>query len=98
MRWQSCPERRSRQLSLTHHPSSTNVDAMEVERLRILVGSMDGDNPVNGLQAVAELHREIGRAEEALVRRAHLSGLSWEAIAHALGVSKQAVHKKYGKR
>jgi len=87
-----------RQLSLTRHPLSTNVDAMEVDRLKTLVGSMDGDNPVNGLQAVAELHREIGRAEAALVRRARLSGLSWEAIAHALGVSKQAVHKKYGKR
>lgn len=74
------------------------VDAMEVDRLKTLVGSMDGDSPVDGLQAVAELHREIGRAEAALVRRARLAGLSWEAIAHALGVSKQAVHKKYGKR
>jgi hypothetical protein len=74
------------------------VDAMEVARMKTLVGSMDGDNPVSSLQAVAELHREIGRAEATLVRRARLAGLSWEAIAHALGVSKQAVHKKYGKR
>ena len=59
---------------------------------------MDGDGPIAGLQALAEMRREIGRVEAAYVRRARSAGLSWEAIAQALGVSKQAVHKKYGKR
>jgi hypothetical protein len=74
------------------------VDAMEVERMKSLVGSMDGKGPAEALYAVAELHKEVGRAEAALVRRARQEGLSWEAIALCLGVSKQAVHKKYGKQ
>jgi hypothetical protein len=71
---------------------------MEVERMKTLVGSMDGRGPAESLQAVAELHREVGRAEAALVRGARQAGLSWEAIAQCLGVSKQAVHRKYGKQ
>ncbi|MEG9249547.1 AsnC family protein [Arthrobacter sp. Soc17.1.1.1] len=71
---------------------------MEVERMRTLVGSMDGKGPAESLRAIAELHREVGRAEAGLVRGARQAGLSWEAIAQSLGVSKQAVHRKYGKR
>ncbi len=33
-----------------------------------------------------------------LVRRARNQGATWEQIAAALGVTKQAVHKKYGGR
>jgi biotin operon repressor len=32
------------------------------------------------------------------VRRARNRGYSWQLIALALGVSRQAVHKKYGRR
>jgi hypothetical protein len=87
-----------RQRVLTPARASTMVDAMEVERMKSLVGSMDGKGPAEGLYAVAELQKEVGRAEAALVRRARQEGLSWEAIALCLGVSKQAVHKKYGKQ
>lgn len=66
--------------------------------MRTLIGSMDGKGPGEALQAVAELQREVGRAEAGLVRNARQAGLSWEAIAQSLGVSKQAVHRKYGKR
>ncbi|MFJ5957923.1 AsnC family protein [Paenarthrobacter sp. NPDC092416] len=71
---------------------------MEVERMKTLVGSMDGMGPAEALYAVAELHKEVGRTEASLVRSARQAGLSWEAIALCLGVSKQAVHKKYGKQ
>ena len=52
----------------------------------------------NALAAVAELHREVNRAEAVIVRRARMSGASWAQIARLLGVSRQAVHKKYAKR
>ncbi|MEH0110111.1 AsnC family protein [Tersicoccus sp. MR15.9] len=71
---------------------------MEVDRLRTLVDSMSDDgNPTNALFAAAEARKELDRTEAALVRRARLQGLTWEMIAVSLGVSKQAVHKKYGK-
>ncbi|MFJ4028409.1 AsnC family protein [Paenarthrobacter sp. NPDC089989] len=71
---------------------------MEVERMKTLVGQMDGMGPAEALYAVAELQKEILRTESSLVRAARQAGLSWEAIALCLGVSKQAVHKKYGKQ
>lgn len=66
--------------------------------MRTLVGSMDGESPSEALYAVAELQKEVTRAEASLVRKARQNGLSWEAIALCLGVTKQAVHRKYGKR
>ncbi|WP_427017196.1 AsnC family protein [Pseudarthrobacter sp. P1] len=66
--------------------------------MKTLVGSMDGRGPAEVLGAVAELHKELARTETEAVLRARAAGLSWEAIAVCLGVSKQAVHKKYGKR
>ncbi|HXD27585.1 MAG TPA: sigma factor-like helix-turn-helix DNA-binding protein [Arthrobacter sp.] len=71
---------------------------MEVERMKTLVGSMDAGGPVDRLQAVAALSQEVRRTEAVLVRRARGEGLSWEAIAQALGVSRQAVHQRYGRR
>jgi len=58
----------------------------------------DPDQPIPALFALAERRRELAREEEALVRRARVMGHSWEAIATALGVSKQAAHKKYGRK
>jgi hypothetical protein len=54
-----------------------------------------GEDPAAALRASAELRRELEREQEALVHRARVAGLSWVAIAAALGVTKQAVHKKY---
>jgi hypothetical protein len=71
---------------------------MEVERMKTLVGAMDGMGPADALHAVAELQKEVNRTEASLVRSARQAGLSWEAIALCLGVSKQAVHRKYGKQ
>lgn len=66
--------------------------------MKTLVASMDGKGPADALQAVAELQKEVSRTEASLVRAGRQAGLSWEAIALCLGVSKQAVHRKYGKR
>ncbi|WP_160666453.1 AsnC family protein [Pseudarthrobacter sp. ATCC 49987] len=66
--------------------------------METLIGSMDGTGPAEALYAVAELRKEVARTESEAVLRARRAGLSWEAIATCLGVSKQAVHRKYGKR
>lgn len=38
------------------------------------------------------------RLEAVQVRRARTRGLTWEQIAEALGVTRQAVHRKHGGR
>ena len=61
-----------------------------------LATQADDDDPIRALAALAELHREVDRAEAVAVRRAKVGGASWQQIALVLGVSRQAVHKKYG--
>lgn len=58
----------------------------------------DGDDVFAQLGALVALRKEADRREATLVRRARVEGLTWAEIAFLLGVSKQAVHKKYGSR
>ena len=52
-------------------------------------------DPAVGLRAVVALHRLADALEAVQVRNARARGWSWQQIAEALGVSRQAVHKKY---
>lgn len=52
-------------------------------------------DPGVGLRAVAALRRLADQLEALQVANARAAGWSWEDIGIALGVSRQAVHKKY---
>jgi len=54
--------------------------------------------PGDGLAAVVALRRLADLLEAAQVERALRDGWSWSEVAEALGVTRQAVHKKYARR
>jgi len=60
-----------------------------------LAASASSKDPAVGLRAVASLRRLLEGLERLQVENARKQGWPWEAIAAELGVSKQAVHKKY---
>ena len=55
-------------------------------------------DPADGLAAVVALRRLADRLEDAEVERAMRAGWTWPQVAEALGVTRQAVHKKHAKR
>ena len=65
--------------------------------IHTLAASAGSDDPIKALYAIAKLRKELDRVEAIAARRAHNAGASWRLIAIALGVSRQAVHKKYGR-
>lgn len=69
---------------------------MDLEDLVTLVRSAGDGDPIEGLAAAARARRELERLEGVQVRAARVRGLSWAEIATLLGVTRQAVHKKYG--
>lgn len=67
----------------------------EAKDLAAAAGSAD---PRVGLRAVVALRRLLETLEVLQVRNARRQGWSWQEIADALQVSKQAVHKKHAGR
>jgi hypothetical protein len=63
-----------------------------------LAAAVDSKDPENGLKAVVALRKLLERLEQVHVANARAHGWSWQEIADVLGVSRQAVHKKHGKR
>ena len=55
-------------------------------------------DPRAGLRAVVALRRLLETLEDLQVENARRHGWSWQEIATALGVTKQAVHKKHAGR
>lgn len=56
------------------------------------------EDPADGLAAVVALRRLADRLEDAHVEHALCEGWSWTQVAEALGVTRQAVHKKHARR
>ncbi|GAA3828076.1 helix-turn-helix domain-containing protein [Streptomyces coacervatus] len=64
--------------------------------LEIAEGAASNDPDV-GLRAVAALRELTERLEILQVENARKLGWSWQDIAQRLGVTKQTVHRKYGR-
>ena len=62
-----------------------------------MIAGSDSDDPAQGLQAVLVLRRLTESLEARHVRSARNKGWTWQQIGDALGVSRQAVHKKHGR-
>lgn len=58
----------------------------------------DATDPLTALRAVASLRSLADLLEYRHVEEAIRAGRTWAEIAAALGVTRQAVHKKYAKR
>jgi hypothetical protein len=56
------------------------------------------EDPADALAAVGALRRLADRVEDAAVEGALADGWSWTDVAEALGVTRQAVHKKHSPR
>lgn len=63
-----------------------------------LASQLDSRDPAVGLPAVAALRSLLEDLEALHVQHARAQGWSWEAVADALGVTRQAVHRKHAKR
>jgi DNA-directed RNA polymerase specialized sigma24 family protein len=62
--------------------------------MRDIKGIPSPDNPSDALAAVVALRRMADKLERQAVHQALKQGWTWERIAEALGVSKQAAHKR----
>jgi len=69
-----------------------------MEPVRNITEDAAGTDPDAGLRAVAALRALTERLEILQVDNARAIGWSWQQIAERLGVTKQTVHRKHGKR
>lgn len=63
-----------------------------------LVSRIAGREPVERLEAVASLRRQLEELEADYVADAVRLGVSWSRIGGALGITRQAAHKKHAKQ
>ena len=56
------------------------------------------DDPERALAAVVALRRLADRLERSAIDEALVQGWTWARVAEALGVTRQAAHKRYAKR
>src|SRR5215210_6377727 len=71
------------------------VEEKALEKLRSVSSARE---PLDGLRAVVEMRDQLDAAEARHVQGALHEGRSWAQIAAALGISKQAAHKRNARR
>lgn len=64
----------------------------------LIADGVSSPDPAVGLRAVRALQRLQERLEAIHVANAREQGWSWQAIADALEVSRQAVHQKHNRK
>jgi CRP-like cAMP-binding protein len=64
----------------------------------VTTSAADTSDPVAGLRAMRSLRLLADRLELQQVEAALRAGLTWQDIAASLGLTRQAVHRKYVKR
>ncbi|MGO1630290.1 hypothetical protein BSP109_02779 [Brevibacterium sp. Mu109] len=69
-----------------------------MESSQVAEVAADTTDPRAGLRAVASLRVLTDTLELRQVEAALRAGMTWQEIADALGVSRQAAHKKHSKR
>lgn len=69
-----------------------------MESSNVAAVAADTRDPKSGLRAVASLRMLADTLELRQVEAALRAGMSWQEIADALGVTRQAAHKKHSKR
>lgn len=69
-----------------------------MESRQVAEVAADTSDPRTGLRAIASMRALTDHLELTQVEAGLRSGMSWQDVADALGVSRQAVHKKYAKR
>lgn len=69
-----------------------------MDSAQLVTLASDTEDPRAGLRAVASLRMLADTLELRQVEAALRAGMSWQTIAEALGVTRQAVHKKHAKR
>ena len=62
-----------------------------------LVTIPSADDPAEALAAVVSLRRLAEQLERAAVARAVADGWTWAQVAEALGVTRQAAHKRHAR-
>jgi len=81
---------------------STHVDALQVsptiDAMDDLTGFPSPEEPAEALAAVVSLRRLANRLELATIQSAVDQGWSWAQVAQALGVTRQAAHKRHSRR
>lgn len=93
----SCPLCRDLSTFLDAYTPSSYLDRVnEVDEL--IAEGVSSPDPAVGLRAVRALQRLQERLEAIHVANAREQGWSWQAIAEALEVSRQAVHQKHNRK